>query len=540
MASFLKILTDLDCELWIDQEMVGEIHKELLYKHKLQQGEYILEFKFNGNTIKSFEYTVNNNTDYFLKVKLTRKINISIIDNIVKMLGGWVIEGELIDNSLINILISFDNVNWEKLKHNYVVPLNYCGFSLKFNYGYPTYDDGLDTIYNSYHVQLFFEKNDDYEIKNRIRQQKLIASLHPFKLNHLKEFEEHDIDIIVNISWLNVKEINSIFINLNGNWEIRRFGEGLKSYTNFSIDSKIQQILGIDLPYLLVSNGEKQSIFDISRESYLLPFEYDEIYNECRDDNEIFKHFYNIAEGFKIEKNLKVGAADFRGNIIIEPKYKNVYKTYLGYICVTEEANNNWLIYNTGESYDDIFGFNYGSYSGQVCKLPPSKGITIFYSKNNNFGWWKRNGLKEDIEVQEIRPSNHYSSFASYECYDEELFYAKKDNKWGLVSSMRGVIVPFKYDDIFDFSISIESLIFLNEIDKVKQNLPVLKLFKRMLNDILQDFAEYNIDYNSPIDIGLTYDDVVQKGIQVHEIDNTITVKGKITGIECILSFTYQ
>lgn len=39
-----------------------------------------------------------------------------------------------------------------------------------------------------------------------------------------------------------------------------------------------------------------------------------------------------------------------------------------------------------------------------------------------------------------------------YDFADEELFYAKKNNKWGLVSRIKGLVIPFLYDKLFAFT----------------------------------------------------------------------------------------
>ena len=460
MGPLLKILTDLDCELWVDQEFAGEIVKGIIYKKKLNAGNYIIELKREGKTLKFYDIVLSNEQEILLKTKLTRKVNISIINKLLLFPGYWAIEGDFIDSHELDTFISIDGVNWNKYKHSFEVPLNYDGLQIKFDYGYENIDwEGKETkeIKHSYQFPIFWQNYNNYIFYQTLNiNEPFISSLNPFDFNNIKEYKEDNINIEINASWLNIKEINTLFYKVNNNWYIKRFGDGLKKYNSFSINPEVTKIKGIEPPYLLVSNGEK-------------------------------------------------------------------------------------------ESYDDIYSMIYNPKIDRVEKVSPDTGLIIFYKIGKKIGWWDIYGNKSNILAEDICLTKHWLSFLrySYESKDE-IFYVKKDGKWGLFSYLRGQLVPFEYDELFEYEFDTETLIYFNEIDKVRKGEKEKIFCKEILDQIL--FYE-NGGYGAP-DLNqipkssendfeeLNYDILLQKAVKFNLLDPIIKIKGKIDGVMTIKEFS--
>lgn len=467
MSSIVKILTDLDCELWIDQIKISSISKGRIYKYTIDPGKYILELKYAGNTLKYYEYSIADGIEDLLMAKLTKKLTLNISDHLKLLYGLIVSEGDLIDSEAIETLISFDGENWEEFnyKHTFILPINYCGVCIKFNYGYTDYDSELNEstsiIRNTYQQTIFIEKYADYLNRTYLGKKirKLIASLNPYDFSGFHEFEGRDSVIDINVSWLNVDKIHATFNRINNKWEVFEFGND--DLRNIHIDSSISSIVGIDFPFLLVSNNEKVSVYDINKNKLLFPYEYDEIFNDQYDCDGNINHFCFINKygNFKIRKNNLIGISDINGNILIKPIYKNIYRTHIGFIGQTFGEKNSWLVLKNNESFDQIFSFHFSYPSGFIEKSYPDLGKTIFFIKDNQYGWWDINGIKSEIRVDEIE----YSRAQFDHIPEEEFFYGKKNGKWGLISRIKGIIIPFIKDSTFSFRFECEKLVATNK-----------------------------------------------------------------------------
>lgn len=462
MSSKIKILTDLDCELWIDQNSIASIKKGEIYKYDVLPGKYIIEFRYYGNILKYFDYQISDNYEDLIVVKLTKNITIDIHNDQTMLYGCLLAEGDRIYRDLLDASISFDGINWEDLsmgQKTYNIPINYCGVSLRFNYGDDVFYDCYEkkhigpTIHKTYTETVFFEKYIQYSSNNIFRKRKFIASLNPYCLSKLQIFEDQDVNIYMNISWLNIQNINAIFTKINDIWKISEFENSQNNFKNVSILSSVESILGIDLPFMLVSNTEKLSVYNVNKNELIFPYEYDDIYNE-RSDNDSAKIkyfcFLNRYNNFKIKWNNLIGIADTRGNIIVEPKYKNIFRTHVGFIANTFDDNCNWIVLKNNERFDDVFSFHFPSHAEPAIKSTPDLGLTVFFEKNGYFGWWNKEGQKSSLLVEEVMPTD--TDISWYDFADEELFYAKKNNKWGLVSRIKGLVIPFLYDKLFAFT----------------------------------------------------------------------------------------
>lgn len=111
------------------------------------------------------------------------------------------------------------------------------------------------------------------------------------------------------------------------------------------------------------------------------------------------------------------------------------------------------------ESFDQIFSFHFSYPSGFIEKSYPDLGKTIFFVKDNQYGWWDINGIKSEIRVDEIE----YSRAQFDHIPEEEFFYGRKNGKWGLISRIKGIIIPFIKDSTFSFRFECEKLVATNK-----------------------------------------------------------------------------
>lgn len=66
MSALLKIITDVDCDLYVDFEYKEHLTVGKMSKLEIQRGTYILEFKIDDVTIHSEDYYVPSNDEEFL------------------------------------------------------------------------------------------------------------------------------------------------------------------------------------------------------------------------------------------------------------------------------------------------------------------------------------------------------------------------------------------------------------------------------------------------------------------------------------------
>ena len=66
MSALLKIITDVDCDLYVDFEYKEHLTVGKMSKLEIQRGTYILEFKIDDVTIHSEDYYVPSNNEEFL------------------------------------------------------------------------------------------------------------------------------------------------------------------------------------------------------------------------------------------------------------------------------------------------------------------------------------------------------------------------------------------------------------------------------------------------------------------------------------------
>ena len=66
MSALLKIITDVDCDQYVDFECKEHLTVGKMYKLEIQRGTYILEFKIDDVTIHSEEYYIPSNYEEYI------------------------------------------------------------------------------------------------------------------------------------------------------------------------------------------------------------------------------------------------------------------------------------------------------------------------------------------------------------------------------------------------------------------------------------------------------------------------------------------
>lgn len=204
---------------------------------------------------------------------------------------------------------------------------------------------------------------------------------------------------------------------------------------------------------LRTENNKKYGLIDLSGKE-ILPCEYDSI-----------KALQGIENSLLIQKNEKVGIANSKGSIIIEPNYKeikNLGDTYKeGYITINDE--NKYGVVSTTKKqaldnkYDDIEQVYLDNYylvkqsgvkrvintSGEIILEGNFDDITSNTSKGFIF---KKGDLYGEISTEGdtvIEPKYQY-----LEETEPNIFIAKQDDKYGIIDELEEVKIPFEYTGI--------------------------------------------------------------------------------------------
>lgn len=82
MASILKIIVDLPCQVYCDYEYKGETMLNSIFRLDLRKGTYIIEFKIGANIIHSLEYVMQSNEEEdLIRVSLFIHVDNSLFEN---------------------------------------------------------------------------------------------------------------------------------------------------------------------------------------------------------------------------------------------------------------------------------------------------------------------------------------------------------------------------------------------------------------------------------------------------------------------------
>ena len=75
MASILKILVDVECQVFCDFELKGTAVPNSIFRIEMRKGRYFLEFKSNDTTLLSKEYEMcSNDEEPLIKFSLSEII----------------------------------------------------------------------------------------------------------------------------------------------------------------------------------------------------------------------------------------------------------------------------------------------------------------------------------------------------------------------------------------------------------------------------------------------------------------------------------
>ena len=151
MASILKVITDLQCQLYCDCELIGDVYPDVMFKMPLRKGAYIFEFKVEDISLYSTQYDMpSNDEEGILKVGLAdifhKKSNEIKSRNIESLQVSWFYTGnnwriisandEIINKkaeaTFIDLpnnynLLPFDPHKSDNIDQCGYIPFNLCG-----------------------------------------------------------------------------------------------------------------------------------------------------------------------------------------------------------------------------------------------------------------------------------------------------------------------------------------------------------------------------------------------------------------------------
>ena len=167
------------------------------------------------------------------------------------------------------------------------------------------------------------------------------------------------------------------------------------------------------------------------------------------DPREVFlfpRNLFRLKEVLPIIQHHKYGFMDKKGNIVIQPIYddfKGEFSRIKTSICVKKK--NKWgIITLDGQTiadfeYDFIFPsiVNYANYQ-KVC---PYYNQLYTVCRKHQWGILKNDG---SIFVE-------FGKYDWIDGYDSGLARVKKKDKWGMIDFMGQIVIPLKYDNIWNF-----------------------------------------------------------------------------------------
>lgn len=403
MSSILKILTDVECQVYCDYELKGDVAPNTLFRIDMRKGTYLLEFKKDNVVLLSKEYEMcSNDEEQLLRVSLSeiamkqsREIqysHIAAIDVEIcrDMNGGWYLE---------------NNDTKEKAYLAYNIP-EYCGFDkcglLYVNVGgmaYWDYDDGVignvyqpDTHYYAFKGGQWGCVNKQGKVQIPVIYDKPVYFYGP----NVAVAESNGQIIFIN------KWNEAVFENI---WDKVvdgspfSFGKCIveKNGNQGVIDERGCEVL--PLIYSKVTRGQRgQFAVQINDKWGLVSDECSMIYPITFD---IISNFYWPTGDFivyKVKKCGKEGLLGSNGRLIFPIVFDEIKNT-IDYILVKQNGL-------------------YGLYQREKQILP--------------------------IEFDEIK---HELTFANSK-YDHGLFLVSKNHLWGVFDSSGNVVVPIKYGKI--------------------------------------------------------------------------------------------
>ncbi|KAB3529885.1 WG repeat-containing protein [Alkaliphilus pronyensis] len=179
----------------------------------------------------------------------------------------------------------------------------------------------------------------------------------------------------------------------------------------------------------------------------------------------------------------KWGITDINGNVLIPVKYDSIMDIQAGNVKVTSNGLSAVLNYKTGEIVIDFGQYNHiGLYDNVIMVV-----------ENDNYHYYSSNGDKLSF--------NTNIDFVRF--VHSKYYIGRLNNKWGLFNLDLKEIIPFEYDTITDYRVTLDGA---NKYYFVVEKDGEFELIDENGNELLEsDYRYFNINPDSEyIDITST------------------------------------
>lgn len=482
MSSLLKILVDVNCQVYCDYELIGEASPNSILRIELKKGNYILEFKQNDKILISQDYEMkSNDEECLLRVSLLEvaekykkdksweeiaKLNMEICRNYGTNNEVWLENKDTKEHIPIpyNVLekYGFDecgllNVNVGGEIENKEIGDDGCGwpiFEETYNGGrwgcvnklgnvqIPIIYDSL-IFFHSPHIAvaqlndkaLFIDKWNKIVFENIWDK---VVDDEPFlfgkcimeKKGNLGIIDENGNEILplAYSKIIRVGRKKQFAVQTNGKWGLVDDAGNFLFPTIFdSIDNFYWSNSGDDTCFYIVSIGNKIGLIDCLGR-VVFPIIYDEIknlWNDIHVKTDIRVKKDNLYGLYHAEQQILPIKYDWIGLVLTRSSSKYDY-------CINASQNGCWGMYDSHGSlilphdYDEI---NY---------KPTNTDEGFLVKKNGKYGYFSVDGSKIPVVYDSI----------TIDYYDLKCLIVEKEGRFGTISTKGIVLLPIEYESI--------------------------------------------------------------------------------------------
>lgn len=406
MSSILKILSDVECQVYCDYELKGDVAPGTLLRIDMRMGSYLLEFKKDNVVLLSKEYEMcSNDEEQLLRVSLTdiaRKQSREIQYSRITAIDVEIRRDE-------NGLYLENNDTKEKIYLAYNIP-EYTGFDecglLYVNVGGMArwdYDDGV--IYNVYQPYTHYIAFSGGQWGCVNKQGKVQIPV------------IYDKPIYFYGPNVAIAELNGqiLFINKWNETVFENLWDKVVDDSPFSFGKCI------------VEKNGKQGVID-EKGSEALPVIYSKVIRGRMGQ-------------FAVQIDGKWG--------LLDVDFKTLYPITLDSICFfywpTDNYTDNYYVYKVkvGEKEGLLDSTGRLVFPIVFDEIKNTRDY-ILVKQNGLYGLYQREKQILPIEFDEIK---HESTFANSK-YDHGLFLVSKNHLWGVFDSLGNIVEPIQYDKI--------------------------------------------------------------------------------------------
>lgn len=402
MSSILKILSDVECQVYCDYELKGDVVPDTLFRINMRKGTYLLEFKKDNVVLLSKEYEMCSNDE-------ERLLKVSLLETLAKNQK----EKRFKDIAALNVKVSR---NYENNKDEVFL-------------------EDEDT-HKKTHIPYNVSETDIYLTEKFDECGLLAVNVDGVAVNEWVEYHEY-ITRYEGGHWGCVDKLGNIQIPIiydepvffhSPNITVAKLNDQLLFINkwNEAVFENIWDKVVDDSPFsfgkCIVEKNGKQGVIDESGKE-VLPL--------------IYSKIKSISGQFAVQGNNKWG--------LLDVDCKTLYPITLDSIRGFYWPTDNYYVYKVkvGEKEGLLDSTGRLVFPIVFDEIKNTRDY-ILVKQNGLYGLYQREKQILPIEFDEIK---HELTFANSK-YDHGLFLVSKNHLWGVFDSSGNIVVPIKYDII--------------------------------------------------------------------------------------------